>query len=382
MASPYAVSWCGLAALAVAMGIGRFAFTPLLPMMQADAGLTLEQGGWLASANYAGYLAGALWAAMQPVRADIAIRSALLIVGFSTIAMGLTHGIAAWFVLRTGAGIASAWALIHVSSWSLERLAPLRRPIFGSVVYTGVGTGVALAGVLCLVLMNVRASADVAWVVLGITALAGAAAVWRQLDANEPYRNAKHGHLKDRAAVVMVLCYGAYGFGYIVPATFLPVMAREIVHDPAVFGWAWPVFGVAAAASTLAAAPLIARVGNRATWIGCHFVMALGVAAPLLVPGISGVVLSALCVGGTFVVITLVGMQEARARYGVNAARLMAAMTAAFAAGQIAGPVVASLWLRFGGQLDAVLWAASFLLVVSALALIPGRSHERPITAA
>ena len=65
---PEAIALAGLAALAVAMGIGRFAFTPLLPMMQADAGLTLAQGGWLASANYAGYLAGALWAAAQPVR--------------------------------------------------------------------------------------------------------------------------------------------------------------------------------------------------------------------------------------------------------------------------------------------------------------------------
>ncbi len=369
MASPRAVALSGLAALAVAMGIGRFAFTPLLPMMQDDAGLTLEQGGWLASANYAGYLAGALWAAMQPVRADVAIRSSLLIVGFSTIAMGLTHGFAAWFALRMAAGIASAWALIHVSSWSLERLAPLRRPIFGSVVYTGVGTGVALAGILCLVLMNLHASSDGAWITLGIVALAGAAAVWRHLDATEAFGKAKDGRLKDRAAIVMVLCYGAYGFGYIVPATFLPVMAREIVHDPQIFGWAWPVFGAAAAASTLAAAPLIARVGNRATWIGCHFVMALGVAAPLLVPGIAGVLLSAFCVGGTFVVITLAGMQEARARYGAHAARLMAAMTAAFAAGQIAGPVVASLWLRFGGQLDGVLWAASFLLIASAFAL-------------
>ena len=50
----------GLLALAVAMGIGRFAFTPVLPMMQADLGLSLAQGSWLASANYLGYLLGAL----------------------------------------------------------------------------------------------------------------------------------------------------------------------------------------------------------------------------------------------------------------------------------------------------------------------------------
>ena len=62
------VAFAGLAALAVAMGIGRFAFTPMLPMMQDDAGVSLAQGGYLASANYLGYLAGALWA-MRPARA-------------------------------------------------------------------------------------------------------------------------------------------------------------------------------------------------------------------------------------------------------------------------------------------------------------------------
>jgi hypothetical protein len=54
-----AAVWTGLIGLAVAMGIGRFAFTPLLPLMQQDAGVSLLQGSWLATANYVGYLVGA-----------------------------------------------------------------------------------------------------------------------------------------------------------------------------------------------------------------------------------------------------------------------------------------------------------------------------------
>src|SRR5690348_12833512 len=110
------VAIIGLAALVVAMGIGRFAFTPLLPMMQADSGLTLAQAGYLAAANYIGYLAGALWA-MRPVRSDVAIRGSLLAIGGATLAMGVTHGLAAWILWRMVAGVASAWALVHVSSW-------------------------------------------------------------------------------------------------------------------------------------------------------------------------------------------------------------------------------------------------------------------------
>ena len=56
--SPSVVALTGLAALGIAMGIGRFAFTPILPMMQQDAAVSVAAGGWLASANYVGYLLG------------------------------------------------------------------------------------------------------------------------------------------------------------------------------------------------------------------------------------------------------------------------------------------------------------------------------------
>ena len=148
----------GLAALAVAMGVGRFAFTPILPMMQADAGVTLAEGGWLASANYAGYLVGALWAAAVPVRAERAIRGGLLAIGVATLGMGFDGSFALWLALRALAGVASAWVLIHVSVWSLQRLMAAGRASLGGTVYAGVGAGVELAGAVCLVLMQAGSS--------------------------------------------------------------------------------------------------------------------------------------------------------------------------------------------------------------------------------
>ena len=373
MASPAAIASSGLIALAVAMGIGRFAFTPLLPMMQGD-GLSLEHGGWLATANYVGYLAGALWAAAHPVRSDRAIRLALAAIGVTTLAMGLVQGFAAWVLLRAAAGVASAWTLVHVSSWALARL---QAPLLMSLVYSGVGAGIAFAGLACLLLMGLGSGSGAAWIALGAVALAASAAIWRQFGAHENSRPSAAGRLWRRDSAVLVLCYGAFGFGYIIPATFLPAMAKAIVPDPALFGWAWPVFGAAAALSTLAAAPLTALAGNRRVWIGSHLIMAPGVAAPLFIPGIGGVLVSAVCVGGTFMVATMAGLKEARALAGAEAARLMGAMTAAFAAGQIAGPVAASLWLRAGGSLPAVLWAAVALLVVSALVLLATGAARR-----
>ena len=165
----------------------------------------------------------------------------------------------------------------------------------------------------------------------------------------------------------LVLCYGAFGFGYIIPATFLPAMAKEIVADPRMFGWAWPVFGAAAAVSTVYAVRLSTRISHRSLWIGGHLVMALGVVVPLFLPALPGIMVAALLVGGTFMVITMAGMQEAR-REGPHARALMAAMTSAFALGQILGPLVVGL-----GFAPALILAAT-ILVLSAFLL--GIKHE------
>ena len=202
-----AVAFIGLAALAVAMGIGRFAFTPILPMMQGDAGLSIADGGWLASANYAGYLAGALSAIRLPLSPGAAIRAGLLLISLSTVAMGLRHGFAYWFALRAVAGVASAWVLVFVSAWALGKGAQ------GGTLYAGVGAGIAAAGFVCLALMAVHASSSTAWITLGAASLVITAVLWRLFDsAPNPASGFADAKLSSRHGL-LILCYGAFGFG-------------------------------------------------------------------------------------------------------------------------------------------------------------------------
>jgi len=380
--APALVAACGLMALAVAMGIGRFAFTPLLPMMQEAPGLSVAQGAWLASANYAGYLLGALWATTRRVRADAAIRAGMLGVGFSTLGAGFAGDFASLVVLRGLAGIASAWVLIYVSSWCLERLMPLRRPILIGAVFAGVGVGIALVGGICLAFMRMRIGAPQAWIALGFLSLVFAALVWPVLgtDTGDTARSApvEGAYRWTRDSARLIFCYGAFGFGYIIPATFVPLMAKQIVDDSAVFGWAWPVFGVAAAASTLLLARPARILGDRGLWILAVLAMAIGVAAPLWLAGLAGVIVAAALVGGTFMVITMVGMQEARRVAGLQAPVLIAAMTSAFAAGQILGPLCLPYLLKSNGEFSAALVLACAMLVISAivLAVKPNRKEQ------
>jgi predicted MFS family arabinose efflux permease len=219
--------------------------------------------------------------------------------------------------------------------------------------------------------MNLHASSSIAWMVLGVVAIAAAAVIWPVFESGSAApatRPAEGSAQRDAEYWRMVICYGAYGFGYIIPATFLPVMAKAIVSDPMLFGWAWPVFGLAAVTSTLIAQR--ARGSLRRVWAASHFVMAIGVVMPLVVPGLAGIIVAALCVGGTFVVITQVGLQEARAVAGEHARSLIAAMTSAFALGQIVGPLLAGYWVKATGGFSGALVLASTLLVISAAALL------------
>jgi MFS family permease len=357
------------------MGIGRFAFTPILPMMQEDAGVSIALGGWLASANYLGYLAGALSVIWWRIGATTGIRVGLAAIGLTTLAMGLGHHVGVWLVLRALAGVASAWVLIYVSAWSLERLASLGRPALGSTVFAGVGTGIALAGVVCLVLMYAGTGSARAWIVMGVLAIGLSLVIWTVFRARvaastvEAARPGARAMVWDRESLRLVLCYGAFGFGYIIPATFLPVMAKQVVRDPAVFGWSWPIFGAAAMGSTLGTTMLRGLITDRRLWIVSHLVMALGVTLPIVWSGIASIMIAALLVGGTFVVITMIGMQEARSFAGARATPLMAAMTSAFALGQVAGPVSVSLVVAAGGNVSMALSIACAVLLVSAYAL-------------
>src|SRR5712691_2708535 len=370
--SAWAGALAGLAALAVAIGIGRFAFTPILPMMQEDFGLSVSEAGWLASANYTGYLVGALSAIGLRLQPTVAIRAGLLVIGLSTLAMGLEHPFVISVVLLAMAGIASAWVLVFVSTWALERLALLGRSQLSGTVYAGVGTGIVIAGGACLVVMSLHARSADAWLSLGVISIAVTAVIWPLLKVSasrDPVPAPTASGIWSAEYRRLVLCYGAFGFGYVIPATFLPVMAKEIIPDPQLFGWAWPVFGVAAIISTVFAAQLKRFLSHRAVWIGGHLVMALGVVIPLIVGGLPGIMMAALLVGGTFMVITMAGMQDARRVTGPHARALMAAMTSAFALGQIPGPVIVSFLVQSTGRFAPALVLAASMLALSAISL-------------
>ena len=363
----------GFVALAVAMGIGRFAFTPVLPMMRHEGVVSITGAAWLASANYAGYLAGALLPLIISIPTYRGIRWGLVIICLGTSAMGFVQTLSGWIVLRAVTGIGSAWVLIFVSTWCLGHFNEVRRPASSGAVFAGVGAGILVTGLLCLGFMKAQATSAQAWVGLGSLATLSTALIWpvtRALPTSErKLPSIRTWNLEERR---LILCYGAFGFSYIIPATFLPAMAQRIVSDPEIFGWMWPAFGAAAIVSTLVAAGTTKRMGNRQLWIACQLVMAVGVASPALWHNLCSIVVAALLVGSTFMVTSMVAIQEARQIAARDPTPLISAMTTSFATGQVIGPLLASKLPRLGDEFAGSLLLASFLLLLSACALIRG----------
>lgn len=359
------VTLIAMTALASAMGVGRFALTPLLPLMQAVSGLSLSQGAWLAGANYAGYLVGALACSAVVPAPRHAARIGLVAVALSILGMALTTHHASWLALRFAAGVASAYVLVGVSAWALPALVACDRAAWSGWVFSGVGVGIAVAGSVGLVAGLGGYPPGQAWLLLGAASALAAALAWRPMRSAGSIASAAEGHAVRLGARGwrLVLCYGSFGFGYIIPATFLPAMARDLIADPAVFGWIWPAFGATAAASTVIAAMGFRRTPSRRVWAIGQFVMAIGVSTPVLFPSAGALLVAAVCVGGTFMVTTMAGMQEARRLAGADAPRWMAAMTAAFALGQLAGPLMVGVAVSSGasGMVGPSLVAAAVL---------------------
>jgi hypothetical protein len=287
-----------------------------------------------------------------------AVRLGILALSLTAIlaaAMALPGSLVLWSVLRFAAGVASAWVFVSTAVWCLGALARAQRASWGGAVYFGVGAGIALAGLYCLGGSIAGATPGSLWIQLGVLAAVLVAPVFRVMvrldgDAVRPpspkASGAVAGSAPQRGTLGLVVSYGLFGFGYILPATFLPVLARAVVDDPRLFGLAWPVFGAMAAVSTLLAGWFARHASRLQVWAVSHVLMGVGVLLPSVSHSGAAIGLSAVLVGGTFMVITMAGVQEIRARVPGDPTRWVGRMTTAFALGQIAGPMFSSMLLH------------------------------------
>ena len=359
------VALIGLISLAVAMGLGRFAFTPILPMMLSDGRVDLNEASWLASSNYLGYLMGALACALQPwlwarlrLRADpplaALVRAGLIGTTVFTLAMVLPLPWS-WAGLRWGAGLASALVFVYASGWCLSQLNRLGRPHWGGVIYAGPGAGIVISGLAVTPMIAHDWPATWAWLSMAALALVGTALAWPTLvgpesDQERLVRPATQagdrdeGHSRWLELGLTTVGYGLAGFGYIISATFLPVIARQSLPESVWLDLFWPLFGAGVFTGALLSTRLAAAHDKRQLLCIGFVIQAAALTVGLLSPTVHGFVVSSFFLGLPFTALSFFAMQEARRLRGGTAASFMGLLTATYGLGQVLGPLLVG-WL-------------------------------------
>ncbi|SUB00223.1 putative MFS family transporter protein [Pannonibacter phragmitetus] len=381
-ASPVHLALGGLLSLAAAMGIGRFVYTPVLPFMIAQVPLSKADGGLIASANFLGYLLGALAASSGslPGGRRVWFLGSLIASSALSFAMAWTDSVPAFMLLRFLAGLASAFAFVFSATLILDRLAQAGRPGLSALYFSGVGAGIAGSALIVSGLAAMGADWQGLWTGCGVISLALTAIIaWMVPGAPDtaPAAPAKTGPRRLPAGLPqLIAAYGLFGIGYVVTATFIAVIARS---DPALATaepYLWLIVGLAAAPSIFIWNRIAARTGvPRAYALAC-VIEACGVALSVTAAGPAGILLAAFLLGATFMGITALGLIEARRLSTGDPRRTIALMTASFGLGQMLGPSLAGFAAGSTGSFALPsAGAALCLLLAAGLVLIPARQQ-------
>ncbi len=375
----FQVMTAGVASMLLTVGLARFMYTPLLPVMQHQAGLSILQGGWLATINYAGYMTGALLAAsIGDIQAKfLAYRAGLIIAVLSTAGMGLTDHFALWAILRFIAGLSSVAGLLLGSGLVLHWLRHHGRRLELGIHFGGVGLGIAVSGALAM-LMAHRLGWAQQWIAAGAFGALIFAPAWFWLPA--PPRIATGSPALDpdqpparRWIIGFTAAYFCAGVGYVVSATFIVAIAAKL---PALHGFgnlAWVVVGLAAMPSCPLWDRLARRTGDIQALLCAFAVLILAIMLSALTTSLWPILLSAALYGGSFNGITSMTLTIIGRLYPSNPAKAMARMTISFGAAQIIAPAVSGMLAAQTGNYRAALLLAAITMVIGMIVLLPLR---------
>ena len=382
--NPYKLVIGGVFALFIAMSIGRFAYTPILPFMQQESGFSTRFAGFLASSNYSGYLVGALIASIVPLKSNRAVllRISIVISILMTLLMGLTYSHTSWMLWRFLSGITSAFVFVLASSLILDQLARQRKLGWVGVMYGGVGLGIFVSGLLVPLLIK-SFGFEGAWI--GLAGLASLLAIYVFLtvkeDQSDPIVSQSAQNIKPTKSPKwlpwFLVSYGLEGLGYIVTGTFIVAIAEQ---TPAFSGNAtsvWVLVGLAAIPSCVIWAYFGNKYGLMQSLMFLLMIQALGIALPAISDSSISFYLSAILFGATFMGVTTLATAFARNKYPYGSARVIAIMTTIYALGQMIGPSIAGI---LTAETESYIWAlsgAAILVFIGALFLLPLVKQER-----
>ncbi len=368
----FSVLAAGAVVLLVVHTLGRFIYTPLLPYLVDDGQLSAADGAAVATWNYLGYLMGAMlairWHRIDQIRRLLPVALAVHVI--TTLLITQTDNLAFISGSRWLNGVANGMVFVHAPALILEWLVLRNRSSRSGLVYVGVGLGLLVSGGLVTGTAHWLEGAERWWpaALLSIPlAWWGAARLVRLevplADLNQPGKSVTT-RLLDRASIPLFLSYAGAGLGYILPMTFLPLLARlELPAGHWLLDGTWVIVALCTIPAPWIWNRLGGKIGDLPALKLNFLIQLLGVLAAVILPGDLGLILCAALVGGTFLGTVLLTQRIGRALHPHQGPRLSAAMVALYGFTQMVGPWLTKQWLDGGGTL-----VSAFGIGVGALA--------------
>lgn len=379
------VLFAGILGLLLFLGVARFSYTPLLPLMRAQAGLGAETSGWLAAANYAGYLGGVILAGRisDLVLKDRLYRIGMVLAVLSTVMMGLGESPWLWGLSRFIAGLSTAAGMVLGSGLVINWLMRHHfRPELG-IHFSGIGLGIAFCSLVVLGvgdLFDWRAQ----WFIFSACGALVAIPAWRWLPRPEAQSaSGAPAHMEDRPPSdlfrrIMMGAYFCAGVGYVVSATFIVAIVNAMPGMAGSGTWVFLVMGLAAAPACINW-DLIARyTGQLNALVLASGLQIVGILLPAMGFGLWGALAGAALFGGTFSGVVSMVMAMAGRFYPTRPAKMMSKMTAAYGVAQIIAPAITG-WLagRHGSYVEGLYLAAAVMVVGTVLLGMLALSERR-----
>ncbi len=380
---PWQVSVGGITALMLTVGIARFAYTPLLPLMHAQAGVGDALGGGLAAINYAGYMSGALIASLiEAPQWRYRLYLAGLAMGLlSTALMPLTTSVPIWALSRYLGGLAGAAGMLLGSGLVLGFLIRAgRRPELG-VHFMGLGLGIVLSAIGAMGMDALRWDwAGHWWGFVGIGALLLAVAWHWRPPMPPPVAPATQVQAGAPHATWMRLLLAAYfcaGWGFVIHATFTVAIVER---QPLLHGqgpWAWLLVGVAATPAVFVWDRIARRFGDLEALIAAFALQTLSVVLPALSDGLPAALSGALLYGATFIGLVSLTLALVGRRSPGNPGKAMARLTLSYGAAQVTAPALAGAMAQATGTYRGALWITAAVLLAGLILTVILRQWEQ-----
>ena len=372
------IAFGGMLTLAVAVGIGRFLYTPILPSMIADLGFSKTQAGWIASANYLGYLVGALAASSHKLHGSrrLWMIGGLFVGGVTTAAVGLVFDLVAFIGFRFVGGIASAFAFVYSSTLVIDQLIRIGRTELSAIHFGGVGLGIAFSALIVSGATLFGLDWRWQWIGGGIASLLVTLLVC-QLVPEQNQSTVDFGTDKRSPALItLIAAYGLFGFGYIITATFLMTIIRNTddIHqlEPVI----WLVVGLAGFPSVAIWMWVAKRLGTLKTFSVACIAEATGVCSCILWSSPISFLIMGILLGGTFIALTALGLVGVRTFTTHNPRQVVGLMTASFGCGQIVGPTFAGILYDITSSFTPALVTSVLALLVSSIMVLYISKHD------